>query len=75
MRKRVTNGTTYASIGRIIYLLESKQVHFKVYLNKFEITRSTAFRDFNFVRNYKDYSVTRIDKDTYAITGDGGFYG
>lgn len=75
MRKRVTNGTTYASIERIIYLLESKQVQFSAYLNKFEITRATAFRDFNFVRNYKDYSVTRIDKDTYVITRDGGFYG
>lgn len=72
---RVTNGTTYASIERILYLLEHSQVRFSEYLQQFEITRSTAFRDFNFVRNYKDYSVTRIDEDTYAITRDGGFYG
>lgn len=75
MRKRITNGGTYASIERILYLLEHSQVHFSEYLLRFEITRATAFRDFNFVRNYKDYSVTRIDKDTYVITRDGGFYG
>lgn len=43
----------YAAIERIDFIREVKEFTLKEYMSRFEISRSTAFRDFEFIRTYR----------------------
>ena len=43
----------YAAIERIDFIREGKKFTLEQYMRKFEISRRTAFRDFNFIRSYR----------------------
>jgi len=43
----------YAAIERIDFIREGKKFTLEQYMRKFEISRRTAFRDFDFIRSYR----------------------
>lgn len=56
----------YSMVNRIQFILSGEDFTLARYMRQFELSRRTAFRDFDFVKNYKDYSLI-LDKKT-------GFY-
>ena len=44
---------TYAAIERIDFIREGKKFTLEQYMRRFEISRRTAFRDFEFIRTYR----------------------
>ena len=45
---------TYAAIERIDFIREGNRFTLEQYMSKFEIPRRTAFRDFDFIRSYRN---------------------
>ena len=43
----------YAAIERIDFIREERKFTLKEYMSRFEISRRTAFRDFDFIRSYR----------------------
>ena len=43
----------YAAIERIDFIREGREFTLEEYMSRFEISRSTAFRDFDFIRSYR----------------------
>ena len=43
----------YAAIERIDFIREGREFTLKEYMSRFEISRRTAFRDFDFIRSYR----------------------
>lgn len=43
----------YAAIERIDFIREGGEFTLKEYMSRFEISRRTAFRDFDFIRSYR----------------------
>ena len=43
----------YAAIERIDFIREGGKFTLKEYMSRFEISRRTAFRDFDFIRSYR----------------------
>ena len=46
-------GSNYAVIERIDFIREGGSFTLSSYMRKFEISRRTAFRDFNFINTYR----------------------
>ena len=44
---------TYAAVERIDFIREGRKFTLKEYMDRFEISRRTAFRDFYFLRSYR----------------------
>ena len=57
---------TYSIFYRLMFILENKGFFLSDYISRFEISRRTAFRDINFINNYKDY-VLKFENNRYNL--------
>ena len=57
----------YGIIERIDFIREYKIFNLNDYINKFNISRRTAFRDFAFINVYKNYRIRCLGDNIYKL--------
>lgn len=57
MKERRIREGTYAVFERLMFILENKGLYLDKYMQQFEVSRRTAFRDIYYIRTYKNYDL------------------
>lgn len=73
MNKAGATGS-YSVFLRLNYIIENQGFFLNDYIRKFEIGKRTAYRDIDFIRNYKDYNLVNYN-GRYVLTRDGVYNG
>lgn len=47
----------YSIYVRLEYIIANKGFYLDKYMEKFEVSKRTAYRDINFIRTYKNYDL------------------
>lgn len=55
-RGRTTKGC-YSVFERLMFILENKGLYLDKYMQEFEVSKRTAYRDIEFIRTYKNYDL------------------
>lgn len=59
---------SYSIVRRIDFIREKKIFTLRNYMKMFEISRRTAFRDFEFLQCYRPCKIKNIGSDTYEFS-------
>ena len=61
----------YAIFIRLNFIIENKGLYLEKYMQEFEISRRTAFRDIQFIKTYKNYDLV-LENGRYNLVELGG---
>ena len=61
----------YAIFIRLNFIIENKGIYLEKYMQEFEISRRTAFRDIQFIKTYKNYDLV-LENGRYNLVELGG---
>lgn len=58
-------GNSYAVFERIYWLIQKEEFFLKDYMDKFDISRRTAFRDLTYLKEYQNIDVESYEGKYY----------
>ncbi len=56
----------YGVFIRLNFILENKGFYLESYIQQFEVSRRTAYRDIEFIRTYKNYDLV-LENNRYNL--------
>lgn len=57
----------YGVFIRLNFILENKGLYLEKYMQEFEVSKRTAYRDIEFIRTYKNYDLV-LENGRYNLT-------